>query len=501
MTTRSGGAPRTAWSTLVVVCLVSTLIGLNGSTLTIALPTLTRHFEATALQGSWLLLSYMVTSTACLLLVGRLSDTWGRRRLYICGLTIFTFSSVLSGLAPTVGVLIGLRVVAAIGGAILLANGATLIHAAFRQPALNTAMGLYAASFPVANLLGPTVGGAVVEWFGWQWVFWFNVPLCLVALIVGMVLLPHDHRASEDASAGVRDLDLGGNLTLIVVVVLFTTGISLVSDLHWGDPLVWGSIGLAIALVPVLLAVERRAAHPVLDLPAIRRSGLTRLYLATFFNGAARFPMVVLVSIYLQAVLEVGPTEAGIRILPLPVGSILAAMSIGSLGRRLTPHQISALGSGIGLAGGVLVMAAIGLTVTPLLPVGLLVSGIGTGLFIGTNATTMLEASPGDSLGVVNGMRLMMQNTGNVTSLALSLTLLTAGLATDLRRQVIAAVVPAGDADQVVPGFLVATGFLVVLGVVGFWFTLPRRRRRDVAEPTVPEQRSRWAPDGGADVR
>ena len=466
-------AGRAAWSTLVVVCLVSTLIGLNMSTLTIALPAVTRHFEASAFAGSWILLSYQVTSTACLLLVGRLSDTLGQRPLYLGGMLLFTVSCGLCGLAPTVEVLIALRVLAALGGAVLIANGATLIHAAFRQPQLGTAMGLYAASFPVAHLLGPTVGGAVVEVAGWEWVFWFNVPLGVVALVVGALLLPRGASAGAD---GVRPgLDLSGNTAIIVVVLCFVTGISLVTELSWASPLVWGSLLAAAAGMPVLLWLERRARHPVLDVGALARRGLGRIYLSTLFNGASRFPLVVLVSLYLQAVLQVSPTGAGLQILPMPVGSVLAGLMVGVLSKRLAPQVISALGSGVGLVGGVTVTVAVLVGEPWLLLPGLVLVGVGTGLFIGTNATALLDAAGETEIGVVNAMRLMMQNVGNVTSMALALTLLTAAVPDALSEQLIAATVGAGSVEQVLPGFHVAFVFLSALGVLGLWFTWPRR--------------------------
>lgn len=474
MAGRPAGAGRSAWSTLSVVCLVSTLIGLNMSTLTIALPTLTRHFEASALESSWLLLSYMVTNTAALLLVGRLSDTLGQRRLYLWGLGLFTVASVLCGLAPTVEILIGLRVLAAVGGAVLLANGATLIHAAFRPPHLGTAMGFYAASFPAAHLLGPTVGGAVVETAGWEWVFWFNVPLCLLALIGGLLLLPPGTPAGD----GPHDLDLAGNAAFMAVVVLATTGLSLASDLQWSHPLVWTSLTAAVLLAPVLVALERRATSPVLDLATVRRHNLGRLYGATFFNGAGRFPMVVLVSIYLQAVVRVGPAQAGLQILPLPVGSLLASLTVGRLSRRLTARRISALGSGIGLLGVMVVTVAIYSGSAWLLPVGLTIAGAGTGLFTGSNATSMLESSPPESLGVVNAMRLMLQSTGNVTSMALALTILTAALPERLREQLVAATLPAGEVGQVLPGFWMAFLFLCLLSGIGLALALPAQEAR-----------------------
>jgi len=467
---RTAGVTPGARSTLVVVCLVSVVMALNMSSLNVALPTLTREFDATAAQGSWLLLSYMVASTACMLLVGRLSDAWGQRRLYLGGLALFGVSSVLCGLAPSVEVLIGLRVLTAIGGAVMLGNGATLIHQAFPPAAIGGAMGLYAASFPTANLFGPTFGGLVVDHVGWQWVFWFNVPFCVVALIAGHRLLPRTE--PQERTLG---LDLPGNFTIMTVVVLLTLGITSIQERGWGDPLVVGCAVGAVALVPVAVLVERRARFPVVDPVVVRRVG--RLFLAGFFTGAGRFPLIVLVSLYFQGIVGASPGTAGMMLLPMPIGMILASLTIGRLSMRWSAHAIMAAGSVLGTAGVVVATLAVHLDLTSVLLGALGVIGWSTGLFIGTNATVLLARAPESALGVVNATRLMLQNTGNVLSLAIALTLLTSVLPDGLGEAVVAADVAAEDIDVAASGFVVVCLFMLVLGVFGAWYSIPWRAR------------------------
>jgi MFS family permease len=468
------GVTAAARSTLIVVCLVSAVMALNASSLNVALPTLSREFEASSTEGSWLLLSYLVANTACLLLFGRLSDVWGQRGLYLGGLVIFSVTSLLAGFAPNVEVLIGLRVVSAIGGAVLIGNGATLIHQAFPRDSLGGAMGLYAASFPTANLIGPTLGGLIVDHVGWQWVFWLNVPVCLVALAAGHLLLP---RPVVDKRA--VGLDLPGNLVIMIGVVMLTIGITSLTDLGWRHPLVIGGIVGSFLLVPVLLLVERRAAAPVVDVVVIRRVG--RLFLAGFFTGAGRFPLIVLASLYFQSVVGVAPGTAGMMLLPMPVGMILASLTLGRLSRRWTAHQIMSGGSVVGTCGVALVALAIHLEQTWLVMATLAIVGLATGLFIGTNATVLLERAPEEALGVVNATRLMLQNTGNVLSLAIALTLLTALLPSGLGQAVLAANVPDDSVAAVTSAFTLVCLFLLTLGAVGAWYSFPRRSAREQA--------------------
>lgn len=465
---------RQAWLTLSVVCLVSVLMALNMSSLNMALPALSRHFEATAVEGSWLLLSYMVTSTACLLLFGRLTDIIGQRRLYLIGLTTFTVANFACGLSPTVEALIGLRVVASIGGAILLTNGATLIHGAFPKELMGHAMGLYSASFSVANLAGPTVGGMIVELGGWRWVFWFSVPLCLIGLLWGHRSLRARPRAEE--SSGV---DVTGNALILVILLLLTSSISLANELGWTHAYVWGALLVTAALVPALVVVERRTPDPVLDFSILRHNGVATVHLAGFFNGAARAPIVVLMSLYYQTVLSSSPVRAGMQLLPLPIASIISATLMGRLSRNRGPRALATMGSLLSLVGTIVVSIALALGETVLIYVGLAVIGSGSGLFIGSNATALLDSVPVDRMGTGNALRLMLQNAGNVISLALALTIVTGVLPSELRDSVLSATTPSSQTHIIVNGFEWAIGYMCLMSAIGLYVC----RRSQAHEP------------------
>jgi len=461
---RAGAA---AWSTLCVVCLVSMLIGLNSSTVNVALPALTRHFDATQLQASWLILGYMVASTACLLLFGRISDIVDQRRFYLGALALYTICSLACGFAPTVDWLIWLRIVAALGGAILLGNGATLIHAIFPRDSLGSAMGLYAASFPIASLIGPIAAGMILEVTDWRWVFWMNVPIGLVAFTTGWFLLRRKDEREEKTS-----LDLPGNVIVIAVITLTTVGISLVTEFTWSSPWVWGSLLIALALLPALAFAERRSSHPVIDVQTLRTHGIGLLLLAGFFLSAGRFPAIVLMSLYLQGPLGFRPSETALLLLPMPIGSILGSLCVGRLSRRWRSRQISSFGAIVGQLGVFALAAGVFTQDTWVLGVGLVLMGMGTGLFIGSNATSLLEATPESSLGVVNGMRLAVQNTGNVLSLAVALTLMTIGLSPALSDAVLQASIPGDPPAEVIAGFGYALLLLCILGLIGMTLSI-----------------------------
>ncbi len=452
------------WLTLSVVCLVSVLISLNMNTLNIALPTLARQFQATPSEASWLLLAFMVTNCALLIPFGRITDIVGQRPMYLWGLGVFIVSGFLCGLAPNVEVLIGLRALQAAASAVLLANGATLIHEAIVPSRLSQALGFYTASFSVAALVGPTVGGLVAEVGGWRWIFWFSLPLSVPAFFWGLWKLRGRPRRAERPA-----LDVTGNAVLLVILGLGTYAISRGADVGWGSPTIVIPAVIAVVLVPVLVAVERRASEPILSTEVLVANGVGPIYLAGFLNGAARFPVVIVMGLYFQAVLEQSVVVAAVHLLPVPIGMIATATLLGQFAKRFSPRTLATTGSIVGLIGliGVLVAA---LGADGLLLPSLFVTGAGTGIFMGSNTTALLLALPEHSIGVGNAVRLMLQNVGNLLSVAVSLALIAGVLPRSQRDAVMqadASALDGGAAADLAPGFTAALAFLVGLSVLG----------------------------------
>jgi len=171
---------RYAWRLLSVVCLASLVTGINVSSLNIALPAVVAGLDAGPLAASWILLSFQLTHVTLMIFFGRLADVLGRRTMYLAGVGVFTAASLLAGAAPTVEVLLAARVAQATGAAMLIANSAALITAAFPRRLLGQGLGIYTASFSLAQMLGPTVGGVVTTELGWRWTLLLNVPFGLV---------------------------------------------------------------------------------------------------------------------------------------------------------------------------------------------------------------------------------------------------------------------------------------------------------------------------------
>jgi EmrB/QacA subfamily drug resistance transporter len=464
-----------AWRVLSVVSLASITSALGTSSLNVALPDVVRHFDAGAAAAQWMLLSFMLANTVLMVVFGRLADMFGRRSMYLCGLATYTAASLLLGFAPGAWWVVGLRAVQGAGAAMLLTNSAALLTDAFPRSHLGRGMGVYIASFSVAQLIGPTLGGFLSHQFGWQWVFWFNVPLGAVCLGWGLVALRR-----RPGAAGERGLDLPGNLLVLVSLGALLLGLSQVSDRGWAAPVVLVGIALFVLLVPVFVLVEGRSRHPVVDVGLFTDRVFGLGLAASFLSTTARMAVVLLIALFYQAAHGEDPITAGLRVLPMPLAMMVVSAGSGLLHRWLDARAISVLGNAVNTAGLVLLTACVSADGGyPAICVGLVVLGVGSGLFMPANTTALLDELPSHRLGIVNAMRLMVINIAVVVTTALALTSATGALPAALRPAVFAGTlssVAPGAVDQLVLGYRLTLGGMAVISVLSVLAALGARR-------------------------
>ncbi|MBO3750476.1 MFS transporter [Streptosporangiaceae bacterium NEAU-GS5] len=447
---------RYAWKVCSVTSLGLVLIGVNASTLNVALPAVVRHFRPSPLGASWILLSFLLVSTASLVFFGRVADLLGRREVYLTGFAIFTGASVLAGLAPNVGVLIALRSVQAIGAAMILANGTVIITDAFPPDRLSQGMGVYIGTLSVAQLAGPTLGGLIAETLGWRWIFWINVPAGIVALVWGALVLRRTPRGAREP------VDAPGNLLVFLALSALLFGLSNGS---------WAALAAFAVLVPLVIVAERRASHPVLNVALFRDRMLAFANLAAFCAALARASLILLAGLYFQAARGVDAFTAGLAVLPVPVGMALASPIAGSL-RSVRPMALSVGGALLSAAGLAFLLAGTGgpYWVTA---AGLFLAGCGNGAFLTGNTTQVMRALPSGGLGVINGFRLMTMNTGIVLSVSISLTVLTSAVSPEVRGQIYAGTlsrVSPVALDELISGFQRAYAVLLGVALLGAFF-------------------------------
>ena len=493
---RSSERERTAyaWRLLSVVCLASLMSGINNSSLTIALPAIVSGLDAGPVAASWILLSFQLTHVTLMIFFGRLSDVLGRRPMYLGGVALFTAASLLAGAAPAVEVLIACRVLQAVGAAMLIANSAALVTAAFLRRLLGQGLGIYMASFSLAQMLGPTVGGVVTTEFGWRWTLLLNVPVGVVCLLWGLRVMERVPRSGEPLR-----LDPVGNVLVVLGLGGLLIALSQAGSGGWTHPVVLAGAAAFLVALPVFLLVELRVAAPVVDVRLFREPVVGIGVLAGFLGTMSRFAVVLLMGLYFQAVQGDTPSEAGLKVLPIAVAAIVSSPATGALLRWVRARTVAAAASAVSLAGLVLLLVVIDVdTPYPLLIAAVVVIGIGSGGFVPANSTAMLQDVRPERLGITNGVRLMAQSCGVVISTAVSLTLISLPLPEALRGHVldgsIAHVSPA-DLDALIAGYRWAFGLMAAMSALCVLASLVGRRvagaevqERHVPEPAVQER-------------
>jgi EmrB/QacA subfamily drug resistance transporter len=360
----------------------------------------------------------MLVSTILILAFGRLADIVGRRRLYLLGLGTLTAASLACGFAPNIVALDALRGVQAIGAAAIITNTTAQLVDAFPRDLLATALGLNVAIAAFAQVIGPLIGGAVSGW-GWRAVFWFNVPTGVVGLIWARMTLRKPHDRPEHEPFGLSFVWLAG-----LVVALSEGG-----ALGWSSVPVLAGAGVFVVALPLFVVLQLRRRYPLLDFRLFADRGRSAAYVANFLLQLARFAVVLLIALYLQAARGLSPFQAGLRVIPVAAGMMVASPLAGRLVASSSVRLLSTTGlacTGVGLLG--LAIRLQPQTSDAELWVWLALVGIGTGLFMTPNTNAIMSTVDSRRRGVANGVRSMMQNTGYVVGTALSLGIVTTWL-------------------------------------------------------------------------
>jgi EmrB/QacA subfamily drug resistance transporter len=410
------------WWALSCTSLGMLLATINSGTLIIALPDLERSLDTSLLQLVWVILAYMIASTVLVLTAGRLSDLFGRKKAYVGGFLVFALASLGAGFSGSGTELILWRIVQGVGGAFLFANSGALVTDAFPKEQLGVAMGTNTMVAAVGLVLGPVLGGALVE-LSWHWVFWFNVPFALAGALWGALVLRE--LAKRDA---VRGLDLLGTATFIAGLTGLVLGISRGGLSGWHDPVVVVGLIAGVVLLPLFVLIEHRSRAPMLDLTIFDDRLFAAATAAAFINGLSRFALMFVFVFYFQGAQGDGPILAGIKLAPMAVGMLVSSPLAGLAADRRGSRALAAWGMLVTAAGLALMM-----TLQPdssywQSSVLLFTVGVGSGLFNSPNTAAMMGAVAPNRRGIAAGARTMLQNTGAVVSIAFVMAIVTAAV-------------------------------------------------------------------------
>ena len=401
------------WWTLALVSVATFMLLLDITVVNTALPAIREDLDASFTDLQWVIDAYALTLAAFVLVAGSLADRLGRRRVFAFGLVVFTLASLAAGLAGDPTTLNVARAVQGVGGAVMFAVSLALIAQEFRAGReRGQAMGAYGATIGVAVAIGPLVGGALVDWVGWESIFFLNVPIGLAAVAITYLRV----RESRDPDA--TRIDWLGQASFSVALFLFVFALLRGNEEGWGSPLIVGLLVGSAALLAAFVAIERRVLEPMLPLGLFRIRSFTGVQLAAFAVSGSMFALFLYLTLYLQNYLELSPFEAGLRYLPLTVVSFFAAGLAGSLLGRV-PARIM-LAAGLALAGvGLLLMGGIAADSewTTLLG-GFLIAGAGVGLLNPVIADVAVSVVPSNQSGMAAGINDTFRQVGVAVGIA-----------------------------------------------------------------------------------
>jgi EmrB/QacA subfamily drug resistance transporter len=448
--------PRRSWAVMALVLAAQVLVVLDISIVNTALPSIGRSLGLDSSDLQWLVTAYLLLSGGGLLLGGRIADLLPRKRVFLTGLTVFTAASLLSGFASGAETLIAARAGQGLGAALMTPAALSIVMTTYSGAQRTRGLALWGAVGSLAITGGVLLGGALTTWAGWQLIFWVNVPIGVVALVVGLKILPND----TTARAGLRQFDVPGALTVIGGLTALMFALGGAADHGWLSLRTLTALGVSAVLLSTFVLIERRAARPLV--PPHTWKVTTLVSGTTVMLGVTGILVgtVFLCSIFFQTVLGYSALRAGLAFLPLALAITVGTHVAGRLAARTSPRVIAALGLTLTAAGAALLSRASGGAhfATDLLP-GLLALGLGVGMVFVAVSVSAMAGIPAQHAGMASGFLMTGHEIGAALGVAvLSAVAATAGSLTD----------PGGVAAGFSRSFIVAAAVAALVAVVAF---------------------------------
>ncbi|MFH2040758.1 MAG: MFS transporter [Chloroflexota bacterium] len=439
------------WLVLIAVGAGSFMSAMDVSVVNIILPILRNTFNSDVASIEWVVSIYLLVISGLLLTFGRLGDLKGHKKIYLWGFGIFIAGSIMCGSAWSSNALIVFRGIQAIGGAMLASNSPAIVTGNFPAKERGRAFGLVSTMTYLGLTIGPSLGGWLTQTFGWQTVFYINIPIGLVALTLSIVFIPKDIPAD-----GNKRFDLPGSVVFMCGLTALMLGLNKGADWGWGSPTVIGLLIVALLLLAIFIKIEKHSPDPMLDLSLFRIPLFSTSTASAVLNYISIYSIIFLMPFYLIQGRGMNPATAGLLLTAQPVIMAIIAPISGTLSDRFGSRSMGMIGMGV-LAAGLIGLSFIGpLTRIWLVVLGLVAAGLGTGIFVSPNTSALMGAAPKARQGIASGVQGEARNFGMVLGIGLAGAILTTHLATDTVE---------GLFNGVDMGFLAAAG-VAALGVV-----------------------------------
>ncbi len=463
---------------VVVISLGSFMAGLDATIVNIALPAISKAFDVATVTVSWVLNAYLIILVSLLLAVSRLGDIRGYRKIFLAGFVIFTVGSALCGLAPTIGILVASRMLQAIGGAIISALGAVMVTSYLAPSLRGQALGIVAMFTMLGAALGPVVGGFLTSALSWRFIFYVNLPVGILAILLGIHILPRLDPVTPKAR-----LDIPGVALVFVALGTLIYGLTTLQG-----PAVMSAV-LALVVSAAFWALfylrERRAGEPLIPVSLFANRSFSLQNVNVLLIQMAMAGVMILMPFFLELVKHLPTDNAGTILLALPIGMILTSPIAGRFSDVIGTKKPIIIGF-LTCAAALFLLS----TLSPHSSVGhveiyLFLLGAGTGIAYAPLNSAVMGESPPENRGTTSGLIKMMTNLGSSLGVALVMLVATAALGPKMA-EVSAHTLPEADlAGAFDVAFLFLMG-LEVLGIVLMLFVSERQNGQSTdGEPVI----------------
>jgi EmrB/QacA subfamily drug resistance transporter len=414
------------WWTLVVLCLSLLVISLDNTILNVALPTLELDLGASSSQLQWIVDSYMLVFAGLLLTAGALGDRFGRRKALSFGLAVFGLGSLLSAMAGSAEMLLASRALMGVGGAFIMPSTLSILTATFPAHERAKAIGAWAAVSGLGIAIGPVAGGWIVEHADWSWIFLVNIPFVVAALLAQRPLVPE----SRDPAA--PRLDVPGFALSTAGLSALVWGIIQAPEWGWTDPRIVGAFAAAAALVAGFVAWERHTPEPMLDVRLFRNRRFSAASGAITLSFFAMFGAIFFLTQYLQLVLGYSAFSAGLRVLPVAAGIVLASPLSARLTDRVGAKVVVAAGLAL-ISASLVLMAGFQVdSAYAVVAVSYLILGMGIGLAMTPATDSVMGSLPLAKASVGSAVNDAARTAGGALGVAVLGSVLSSGYRADM---------------------------------------------------------------------
>jgi EmrB/QacA subfamily drug resistance transporter len=466
MSQQEGISKRHQTIVLTIVVLGTMMGALDSTIVLLAFPVINDSLHSNFVTTIWIILAYLLVISVTTTQMGRIGDIYGRSKIFNLGFAVFTVGSALCGLSPHIVLLITFRAAQAMGGAIMQANSGAIIADVFPKEVRGRAYGYNSLGYTSGAMLGIVLGGIITTFISWQYIFFINIPIGIVAVAAGLKYV-------KDTTRNPSKIDLLG-ITLLAVALIFLS-LGLINFTTEGfSPLSLASIVVGVVLLPTFILYDRRLENPMIDFEAFKNRVLRNAVSSAFFLSLGYFSVVFLLIMYLQGIRALSPLDASLLLVPGYVAGSFLGPVMGRLSDKYGSREIATLGVGF-LCAAIFIYLTLGANSSfYIVLIGSAVSGFGTSMFFPANNSAVMANARTGSYGSISGLLRTLQNIGILGSFVIAISVAAASIPRQVAFEVFIGTtnLTGGVTRDFIAGidhaFYVSLAILVLAGVLSF---------------------------------